>query len=54
MRSVQDRWETYEEAFRLYENMKDEGFTVGMIEAEGYLRAMKTVVNKIKEIEDSY
>lgn len=32
-----------EQAQNLYDNMKEEGLTVGLVEAEGYLRAFKTI-----------
>lgn len=35
----------------LYDNMKEEGLTFGSIEAEGYLRACKTIWNQIEFIE---
>lgn len=41
-----------QEAQALYDNMKDEGLSIGMIEAEGYLRAMKTLAEKVKYIEE--
>ena len=32
--------------------MQDEGLSIGMIEAEGYLRAMKTIAGKVQYIEE--
>jgi hypothetical protein len=37
----------------LYDNMKDEGLSFGMIEAEGYLRCAKTMQHKIVEIDET-
>ena len=36
----------------LYDNMKAEGLNVGMIEAEGYLRCAKTMLNQIAHIDE--
>ena len=43
----------HEDALSLYVNMKNECLSINMVEAEGFLRAMKTIINKIGEIEDS-
>lgn len=37
------------EAQETYDYMKQEGFTTGMIEAEGFLRAMKIMADKIDD-----
>lgn len=40
-----------ENARNLYENMKDDGLSMGTIEAEGYLRAFLLMQETVKEIE---
>jgi hypothetical protein len=40
-------------AQNLYDNMREEGLNFGSIEAEGFLRAMKTLSSEIKMIEDT-
>lgn len=57
-----DKWEWIkseilaiaDEAQSFYDNMKDEGLTAGMVEAEGYLRCAKTLKEKVKIIEESF
>lgn len=41
----------HEEALDQYKNFKEEGLSIGMIEAEGYLRCAKTLYNYL---EDNY
>ena len=36
----------------LYANYKAEGLSAGMIEAEGFLRCAKTLLNRVKDLED--
>ena len=38
----------------LYDDMKRNGLDIGMIESEGYLRAVITMANTIDYIEESY
>lgn len=44
----------HQEAQNLYEDMQQNGLKFSSIEAEGYLRAMKTVVNEIKRIDEHF
>lgn len=36
----------------LYDNMKEEGLSFGTVEAEGYVRCAKLMVNLIKRVEE--
>lgn len=45
---------TNEQAQELYDNMKEEGLQFSTIEAEGFLRAAKTMTNKVTEIQAYY
>lgn len=42
--------EEHKAAEAVYNNMKEEGLTFGQIEAEGYLRAFKLMVNFINDM----
>ncbi len=60
MKKVAERYEwlksdierELENAQALYDNMKEEGLNFGTVEAEGYLRCAKLMVNLIKQVED--
>lgn len=43
----------YQHENQMYENMKEEGLTLGAIEVEGAVRVMKTIINTLKEWDDS-
>lgn len=57
-----DKWEwirseillAAEQGQALYDNMKEEGLTFGVVEAEGFLRCAKTLKEKVKIIEESF
>jgi len=46
--------EYIEDTQALYENMKEEGLMLGIAEAEGALRAVKTLSNTARELIDTY
>lgn len=41
----------HKEAETLYGDMKEDGLTANSIEAEGYLRCAKTILNELKHID---
>ena len=43
----------YKRELSYYENMKEEGLSLGMIESEGAVRALKTIINTLKDFDHS-